>query len=198
MLSGMGAEEFAKEQKLELVDPSYFYSENRMKSLNRVIELEESKANKSQKTAYYDPGFKDYKFGTVGCVALDKYGNLAAGTSTGGMTNKRWGRIGDAPIIGAGTYANNNTCAVSSTGWGEYFIRAMVAHDISALIDYKGLSLKEAAKEVIHKKVQDLGGDGGIIAIDKSGKIVMEFNTAGMYRASINDKGELTIKIYNE
>ena len=114
------------------------------------------------------------------------------------MTNKRWGRIGDAPIIGAGTYANNNTCAVSSTGWGEFFIRAMVAHDISALMEYKGLTLQEAAKEVIQKKVPQLGGDGGIVAVDKNGNMVMEFNTAGMYRASMNDKGELYIGIYKD
>ena len=113
------------------------------------------------------------------------------------MTNKRWGRIGDAPIIGAGTYANNNTCAVSSTGWGEYFIRAMVAYDISALMEYKGLSLDEAAKETLNK-VKNLGGDGGIVAVDKNGNMVAEFNTAGMYRATINDKGELSIGIYNE
>ncbi len=198
MLSSEGAEEFAKEKKLELVDPSYFYTENRMKSLNRAMEFEESKVKKDRKSVYYQKDIKDYKFGTVGCVALDKYGNLAAGTSTGGMTNKRWGRIGDAPIIGAGTYANNKTCAVSSTGWGEYFIRAMVAHDISALMGYKGLSLNEAAKEVIQKKVPELGGDGGVIAIDKDGNIAMEFNTAGMYRASMTDKGDLIIKIYNE
>ncbi|GGD81097.1 hypothetical protein GCM10011312_01780 [Planktosalinus lacus] len=112
------------------------------------------------------------------------------------MTNKKWNRIGDAPIIGAGTYANNATCAVSSTGWGEFFIRAVVAHDISALMEYKGLSLKEAAEEVIQKKVPALGGDGGIIAIDKDGNMVAEFNTAGMYRASMNAQGEMTIGIY--
>jgi beta-aspartyl-peptidase (threonine type) len=129
---------------------------------------------------------------------LDKNGNLAAGTSTGGMTNKRYGRVGDAPIIGAGTYANNNSCAVSSTGWGEYFIRAMVAYDISALMQYKGLSLKEAAREVIQNKVPELGGDGGIVAVDKNGNMVAEFNTAGMYRATMNDKGELEIGIYKD
>ena len=139
---------------------------------------------------------KDSKFGTVGCAALDKNGNLAAGTSTGGMTNKRWNRIGDAPIIGAGTYANNATCAVSSTGWGEYFIRAMVAHDISAMMEYKGVSLEEAAREVIQEKVPALGGDGGIVAIDKDGNVTMEFNTAGMYRAHMNAKGELIVGIY--
>ncbi len=197
MLSGEGAELFAKEQNLELVDPSYFYTESRFKALERVKAVEDTK-NARDKTAFYDPIIKDSKFGTVGCVALDKNGNLAAGTSTGGMTNKRWGRIGDAPIIGAGTYANNATCAVSSTGWGEYFIRAMVAHDISALMDYKGLSLQEAAREVIQKKVPDLGGDGGIVAVDKDGNMVMEFNTSGMYRASMDASGKLTVGIYKD
>ena len=197
MLSGKGAEAFAREQDLEIVDSSYFYTENRFQSLQRIKEREAAKQSGNE-TAFYDTTIKDSKFGTVGCVALDKNGNLAAGTSTGGMTNKRWGRIGDAPIIGAGTYANNNTCAVSSTGWGEFFIRAMVAHDISALMEYKGLSLKDAAREVIHKKVPELGGDGGIIAIDKYGNMVMEFNTAGMYRASMSDQGELYVGIYGE
>ena len=197
MLSASGAESFAKEQGIQLVDSSYFFTENRYKSLQNLKEQEiENKTNKQ--ALFYGDVIKDSKFGTVGCVALDKHGNIAAGTSTGGMTNKRWGRIGDAPIIGAGTYANNNTCGVSSTGWGEFFIRAMVAHDISALIDYKGLSLQEASKLVIQDKVPNLGGDGGIIAIDKFGNIVMEFNTAGMYRASMNDKGELTVGIYND
>lgn len=198
MLSGKGAEQFAEEQGLEIVDPKYFYTERRYKALQKIKEQEETKLVKDDKTAFYDSDIKDSKFGTVGCAALDKNGNLAAGTSTGGMTNKRWGRIGDAPIIGAGTYANNNTCAVSSTGWGEYFIRAMVAHDISALMEYKGMSLKDAAREVIHDKVGGLGGDGGIVAVDKNGNMVAEFNTAGMYRASMNDEGELIIKIYKE
>lgn len=197
MLSGEGAEQFAKEQRLEIVDPSYFYTEKRFKGLQKVKASEEDKTN-TDKTAFYDPTIKDSKFGTVGCVALDKNGSLAGGTSTGGMTNKRWGRIGDAPIIGAGTYANNATCAVSSTGWGEYFIRAMVAYDISALMAYKGLTLQEAAKEVIQKKIPALGGDGGIIAVDKDGHMVMEFNTEGMYRASMDDSGKLTIGIYKE
>lgn len=197
MLSGEGAEQFAKEQGLEIVDPSYFYTEARFNALKRVKAAEENETARD-KSAFYDPTIKDSKFGTVGCVALDKNGNLAAGTSTGGMTNKRWGRIGDAPIIGAGTYANNATCAVSSTGWGEYFIRAMVAHDISALMDYKGMSLQEAAKEVIQKKVPDMGGDGGIVAVDKDGNMVMEFNTEGMYRASMDASGNLTIGIYKD
>ncbi len=198
MLSGSGAEQFASEQGIEMVDPSYFYTENRFRSLQRVKDSEKTELDHDDKTAFTDPFIKDSKFGTVGAAALDKHGNLAAGTSTGGMTNKKWNRIGDAPIIGAGTYANNATCAVSSTGWGEFFIRAVVAHDISALMEYKGLSLKEAAEEVIQKKVPELGGDGGIIAIDKDGNMVAEFNTAGMYRAIMNAKGEMTIGIYKE
>jgi len=198
MLSGEGAEQFALEQGFEFMDPSYFYTESRFQSLQKIKDAEKSSSTHDAKSAFVDPYLKDYKFGTVGAAALDKHGNLAAGTSTGGMTNKKWNRIGDAPIIGAGTYANNATCAVSSTGWGEFFIRAVVAHDISALMEYKGLSLNEAAKEVIQKKVPALGGDGGIIAIDKDGNMVMEFNTEGMYRASMNAKGELVIAIYKD
>ena len=196
MLSGEGAEEFAREQGFEMTDPSYFFTKKRMQSLQKIKDIELRKQHKS--LSFEDPFMKNSKFGTVGCVALDKNGNLAAGTSTGGMTNKRWNRIGDAPIIGAGTYANNSTCAVSSTGWGEFFIRAMVAYDISAMMEYKGITLKEAAKIVIQQKVPDLGGDGGIVAIDKDGNIAMEFNTAGMYRAHMNAKGELIVKIYKD
>mgnify|MGYP003630516235 FL=1 len=198
MLSGKGAEQFAKEQNIPQVDPSYFYTERRFQSLQRIKEKEKTELDHDGKTAFMDPFIKESKFGTVGCAALDKHGNLAAGTSTGGMTNKRYNRIGDAPIIGAGTYANNATCAVSSTGWGEFFIRAMVAHDISALMEYKGLSLQEAASEVIQKKVPALGGDGGIVAIDKDGNVAMEFNTAGMYRAHMDKNGTLNVKIYKE
>lgn len=198
MLSGKGAESFAKERGLEIVDPSYFYTENRFKSLERIRNSEKTELDHDNKTAFYDPFIKDSKFGTVGCAALDKHGNLAAGTSTGGMTNKKWNRIGDAPIIGAGTYANNKTCAVSSTGWGEYFIRGVVAYDISALMEYKGLSLQEAAREVIQNKIPALGGDGGIVAIDHEGNVAMEFNTAGMYRARMNSKGDLQLGIYGE
>ena len=192
LLSGKGAEQFAKEKNLEIVEPQYFYTEDRFKALEQVKEKEQSTAS------FYDPTIKDSKYGTVGCVALDKNGNLAAGTSTGGMTNKKWNRIGDSPIIGAGTYANNATCAVSSTGWGEYFIRGMVAHDISAMMEYKGVSLKEATDQVIQKKLTKLGGTGGIIAIDYQGNVSMEFNTPGMYRATMNAEGELTIGIYKE
>ena len=194
MLSGYGAETFAKVQGLEIVEPNYFITEQKLKSLKRVQD-----SNKNKVASFYNDDINDSKFGTVGCAALDKYGNLAAGTSTGGMTNKRWGRIGDSPIIGAGTYANNNTCAVSSTGWGEFFIRGMVAYDISALMEYKGLSLKEAAKEVIQNKLPSIGeqgATGGIVAIDKNGNMAMEFNTQGMFRATMNDKGELYIGMF--
>ncbi|CAL2102272.1 isoaspartyl dipeptidase proenzyme [Tenacibaculum sp. 190130A14a] len=196
LLSGDGASTFATEQGLEIVDPSYFYTEKRFQSLQKIKSKKETKLDHDEKTAFFDVDIKDSKFGTVGCVALDKSGNITAGTSTGGMTNKRWNRIGDSPIIGSGTYANNKTCGVSSTGWGEYFIRAQVAHDISAQMEYKQVSLKEATHNVIHNKLTKLGGTGGIIAIDKYGNIVYEFNTAGMYRASMNDKGTLDVQIY--
>ncbi|MBZ9730259.1 isoaspartyl peptidase/L-asparaginase [Salegentibacter sp. JZCK2] len=200
MLSGKGAEQFAEERSLEIVDPEYFYTKSRFKSLERLKarDSEKTELDHDGKTAFVDPFIKDSKFGTVGCAALDKNGNLAAGTSTGGMTNKKWGRIGDAPIIGAGTYANNKTAAISATGWGEFFIRGVVAYDISALMEYKEMSLAEAAKEVIQKKNPELGGSGGIIAIDHQGNVSMEFNTAGMYRAKMNKDGDLEIGIYEE
>ena len=196
MLSGSGADNFALEKGLEIVKSEYFYTEKRINDLKRVQD-----ANVSNKTSYFQlerEFIENQRYGTVGCVALDKFGNLAAGTSTGGMTNKRWNRIGDAPIIGAGTYANNKTCAISATGWGEFFIRSVVAHDISALMEYKGLSIEEAAYEVIHNKVAKLGGDGGVIGIDRLGNIVMEMNTKGMYRAHMNSKGSLIVKIYED
>jgi len=199
MLSGEGASAFAKEKGLEMVDPSYFYTENRFQSLQKILNQEKTELDHdAKKASFYDPNINDSKFGTVGCVALDKFGNIAAGTSTGGMTNKRWGRIGDAPIIGSGTYANNNTCGVSSTGWGEYFIRSQVAYDISAQMEYQKKSLKEATKDVIQNKLTKLGGTGGVVALDKNGKMSFEFNTAGMYRASMDQKGELIVKIDKE
>ena len=194
MLSGKGAEAFAASQGLELVSPEYFYTERRINALKRVKEKEQQTAFTPQEWE----DFKNQKFGTVGCVALDQAGNLAAGTSTGGMTNKKWNRIGDAPIIGAGTYANNASCAISATGWGEFFIRSVVAHDIAALMEYKNLSIQEAARIVIHEKVAKLGGDGGIVGIDKQGNIAMEMNTAGMYRAHMDAQGNLTVKIYKD
>lgn len=199
LLAGKGAERFAEERGVEIVEPSYFYDENRFQSLQRIKETEKTELDhNAQKTAFLDPFIKDSKFGTVGAVALDKNGNIAAGTSTGGMTNKKWNRIGDVPIIGAGTYANNATCAVSATGWGEYFIRGVVAYDISAMMEYKKMSLQKAASKVIQEKLTELGGEGGIIAIDGKGNIAMEFNSAGMYRAAMNRDGELTIGIYKE
>ena len=165
-LSGEGAEEFAKLQGLDIINNEYFITETRLKSLLNAKKRD---------------SIKDNKFGTVGCVAIDKFGNITSGTSTGGMTNKKWNRIGDVPIIGAGTYANNNTCGISSTGWGEYFIRNVVAYDISSQIEYKKISIDLAAKNTL-KKVKDLGGNGGVIGIDKNGNILMDFNTEGMYR----------------
>ncbi len=193
LLSGKGADQFAKEQGLEIVNPSYFATEKNLIYLRKI----KAQANKKI-AALLAKKYPDYKFGTVGCVALDKNGNITAGTSTGGMTNKKWNRIGDSPIIGAGTYANNKTCGVSSTGHGEYFIRAAVAHDISAQIEYKKVSLKEATENVVQQKLVALKGDGGIIAIDKYGNIQMEFNTPGMYRASIDQNGEIYTGIYKD
>jgi beta-aspartyl-peptidase (threonine type) len=199
MLSGKGAAMFAKEKGLEIVSPNYFYTERRFKSLQRIQDKAKTELDHDdKKAAFYDADIKNSKFGTVGCVALDKEGTIAAGTSTGGMTNKRWGRIGDAPIIGSGTYANNLTCGVSSTGWGEYFIRAQVAYDISAQMEYQNKSLKEATTDVIQNKLTKLGGTGGVVALDKNGNMSFEFNTAGMYRASMDDTGKLVVKIYKE
>jgi beta-aspartyl-peptidase (threonine type) len=178
MLSGAGASQFAKEQGLEIVAPSYFYTNKRFNELQELLKKE--------------------KFGTVGCCALDKNGNLAAGTSTGGMANKRYNRIGDSPIIGAGTYANNSTCAVSGTGHGEYFIRWTVAHDISALMEYKGLNLKEASELVVNDKLVKAGGSGGVICVDKSGNISMPFNSSGMFRGFATADGKEGIFIYKD
>ncbi|MCL4141935.1 UNVERIFIED_CONTAM: hypothetical protein GTU68_034084 [Idotea baltica] len=199
MLSGKGAAVFAAEKGLEIVDPSYFFTENRFQSLQRIKNRAKTQLDHDdKKAAFYDADIKNSKFGTVGCVALDKNGNIAAGTSTGGMTNKRWGRIGDAPIIGSGTYANNKTCGVSSTGWGEYFIRSQVAYDISAQMEYQQKTLKEATTDVIQNKLTELGGTGGVVALDKNGNMAFEFNTAGMYRASMDEAGNLVVKIYKE
>ena len=166
----------------------------RINGLKRVKEAE----GQTQTSVQEELFLNNQRYGTVGCAALDAEGNLAAGTSTGGMTNKKWNRIGDAPIIGAGTYANNATCAISATGLGEFFIRSVVAHDISALMEYKGLSIQEASRIVIHDKVAKLGGDGGIVGIDNRGNVAMEMNTPGMYRAHIDADGTLTVKIYQD
>ncbi len=192
LLAREGAEAFAKQQGLAMVDSGYFVTPKQLKTLQRL-----KKEDSLKQASNYDPFLKNSKFGTVGCVALDKEGNLAAGTSTGGMANKKWGRIGDSPIIGAGTYANNKTCAISSTGWGEYYIRGVLAYDVSALMEYKGFSLEKATREVIHKKLPKMGGNGGMIALDKNGNISMPFNTKGMFRASYVN-GELRINLFKE
>lgn len=210
MMVGPGAEAFAKAQGMELVDPTYFYTEARWKGLQQAIKEEKVELDHSAKPAPLDKTRKTgsvtddkiftegRKFGTVGCVALDQFGNLAAGTSTGGMTNKRYGRVGDAPIIGAGTYANNATCAVSGTGHGEYFIRSVVGFDISALMEYKGLSVKNAADDVVMKKLVERGGEGGVIALDAKGNFAMPFNSEGMYRGYIKADGTSEVLIYKD
>jgi len=210
MMVGDGAEKFAREQGIELVPVKYFWTKSRWDALQEII-TEQNKTNPASKAPAIKSRTKNQKrktvsvrelpsnkFGTVGAVALDKDGNLAAGTSTGGMTFKKYGRVGDAPIIGAGTYANNETCGVSATGWGEFFIRLSVARDISALMEYRALPIQEAVDLVIQKKLQKLGGDGGVIAIDKFGNIGISFNSNGMYRAFINSEGKPVVDIYKD
>lgn len=197
MMVGEGAESFAKEQGIALVPQSYFYTESRWKDLQRIKATEEKDKGPKKPQRQHAELYRAHEYGTVGAVALDAGGNIAAGTSTGGMTNKKWGRVGDSPIIGAGTYANNATCGVSATGDGEYFIRLGVARDLSALMEYKGLSLQEAADAVI-EKVGKLGGGGGLVALDKGGQIAMAFNTAGMYRGRVGADGQPVVQIYKD
>ena len=226
MMAGAGAEAFAAEQGLELVDPQYFFTQSRWDALQRaraqegdrpVLRDDEAEgagadgdaadagaralgtAGSAPGSGAHDVAFPDdYKFGTVGAVALDRHGNLAAGTSTGGMTNKRWGRVGDSPVIGAGTYASNESCAVSATGHGEFFIRNVVAYDICARMRYLGLSLREAADQVVMQRLVEQGGEGGVIAIDRKGNIAMPFNTEGMYRGYIDRDGNVVVRIYKD
>jgi len=222
MMIGEGAEKFAKEQNIELVPESYFFTQERWDALQRIIKQEKEKEAQSPKPkaqslqkdgqrsevrgqeriAIRNPQSElelpSNKFGTVGAVALDKDGNLAAGTSTGGMTYKKFGRVGDVPIIGAGTYANNETCAVSATGWGEFFIRLGVARDISAMMEYRALPIQQAVDAVIKQKLQKAGGDGGVIAIDRFGNIGISFNSEGMYRAYVNSDGKPVVEIYKD
>jgi len=192
LLTGRGAEQFALENGIDTVSPSWFFTQERWNTLQEILAEEKLKAPTG--TVWKNP---DSKFGTVGCVALDGQGNLAAGTSTGGMTNKRWNRLGDSPLIGAGTYASNDACAVSCTGHGEFFIRYAVAHDVWALMSYKGLPLAEAADFVVNKKLVEKGGEGGLIAVDKDGNIALPFNSEGMYRGYAKP-GERKISIYKE
>ena len=201
MMAGKGAEAFAKSVGLQIVDPSYFYTEHRWKALQDAIKEDSLGKNKKETPnhlAIKQPGNKDYKYGTVGAVALDRYGNLAAATSTGGMTNKKYGRVGDAPIIGAGTYANNATCAISCTGWGEFFIRLGMAKTISDMMEFGNWSLQKAGDEMVMKRLPALGGDGGLIAVDKEGNITLPFCTDGMYRGFVREDGKNTVKIYKE
>jgi beta-aspartyl-peptidase (threonine type) len=188
LFAGEGAERFADLMNVERVDPSWFYTERRHEQLKRAQERDEVTLSEQLDVP------ESYRMGTVGVAVLDSYGNLAAGTSTGGMTNKRFGRVGDSPIIGAGTYANNATCAISATGTGEQFIRHAVAHQISAIMEYTGASLQEAAEKVIHGKLNP--GDGGIIAVSHTGEIAMVFNSLGMYRAAADSKGRFEVKIW--
>jgi len=187
-LAGEGAMQFAKDNNYILENPDYFYDELRHQQWLDIKDTDRFQLDHSAK--------KDSKFGTVGAVACDTKGNIAAATSTGGMTNKRYGRVGDSPMIGAGNYANNNTCAVSCTGSGEFFIRGVVAYDVSCLIEYKGLTLAEASEEVINNRIIKIGGDGGLIAVDSKGNIEMPFNTEGMYRGIKTSEGEDLVSIY--
>lgn len=195
MLSGVGAEQFAKDQNLEIVDPSYFWTKERWDGLQKLKQKESLNTKKKVSQNTLPESYEiDQKFGTVGAVALDKDGNITAGTSTGGMTNKKYGRIGDAPIIGAGTYANSQV-GISATGWGEFFIRATAARTIAAKMEYQNKDIKTATQETIDE-IGKMGGDGGLIALDKDGNMAMPFNTAGMYRGAITEDGEIFIEIY--
>ena len=186
MLYGTGAEEFASSRGFDFVPNEFFITPQRKRQLDRVLQGRTQPRNELS------------GLGTVGAVAIDSAGNLAAATSTGGMTNKRWGRIGDAPIIGAGTYANNASCAVSATGHGEYFIRSVVAYDVCALMEYKGYSLDRAASEVVKGKLVERGGEGGIIAVDRAGNVALEFNSPGMFRGMRDSAGKREIAIYEK
>ena len=190
MFAGKGAEEFAKTQDLEFVRPGYFKSERAWRAYKDAL-----KAEKEKKGAALPPTFK---YGTVGAVALDRDGNLAAGTSTGGMTLKRFGRVGDVPVIGAGVFADNNSCGVSSTGWGEYFIRLTIARDICAQVEYGGKSIEDAANDVIHNRLENLGGNGGVIVLGPDGDHVFSFNSAGMFRGVKKEGQEPTVAIYKD
>jgi beta-aspartyl-peptidase (threonine type) len=200
LLAGQGAEAFATEQGLELVDPSYFYTEERWQQLERAKRKASTtqEAPRAVASTAVEPDALDAptRFGTVGAVALDTHGNLAAATSTGGLANKRYGRVGDSPIIGAGTYADNRSAAISATGTGETFIRAVAAYEVTALMRYKGLSLAQAVDEVALRTVPALGGSGGLIGVDVAGNVAMSFSTEGMYRGVVRGDGAPEVAIY--
>lgn len=213
LLSGRGAEIFAEQNNIEFKDDAYFYTKRQADYLKKVqkrerkLKLSVSSVRVSVRSgelsvvknkSISSGKLKWNKYGTVGCVALDKNGNIAAGTSTGGLTNKKFGRIGDSPLVGAGTYANNKTCGVSCTGVGEYFIRTLAAHEVSSLVQYKKVSIKEASKEVIHNQINNLGGQGGMIVLDKQGNIAWDFNTNGMIRGFRKSTGEVEISFFKQ
>jgi beta-aspartyl-peptidase (threonine type) len=207
LLVADGAEVFAREAGLEIVDPAYFYIEARWQELQNDLRREREAAAEKKSDPKAKPGRdgaaasqlrRSHEWGTVGAVAVDSAGNLAAGTSTGGMSNKRHGRIGDSPIIGAGTYADNRTCAVSCTGHGEFFIRYAAAHDMAALMEYKGLSVAQAADEVICRKLKEAGGAGAAIALDVRGNFAMAHNTEGLYRGYVTSDGKISVMLYEE
>ena len=187
-LAGEGAMQFAKQLNYKIEDAAYFYDEFRYNQWLEIKDTDSFQLDHSTK--------KDSKFGTVGAVACDQNGNIAAATSTGGMTNKKWGRVGDSPMIGSGNYANNKTCAVSCTGSGEFFIRGVVAYDVACLMEHKNMSLEAASNEVINKRILEINGDGGLIAVDAKGNIAMPFNTEGMYRGCKSSNGLEEISIY--
>jgi beta-aspartyl-peptidase (threonine type) len=205
MLIGAGADAFAARVGLEQVDPSFFFTERRWQSLVKQLQ-KEGRPIPPRPAGAPPPAApiaeiespEAHKFGTVGVVALDRAGNIAAGTSTGGTQAKRWGRVGDSPIIGAGTYASNQSCAVSATGTGEYFIRLTAAREVCALVQYQGLTLQQAADHVIHKELESIHGDGGLIAIAPDGQLAWSFNTPGMFRAKLIEGGKLQIGVYND
>lgn len=192
-MAGEGAMKFAKEQQFEILDDDFFFDQFRYDQWQELKGSDQFQLDHSDPDSYRE---KDSKFGTVGAVACDSEGNIAAATSTGGMTNKKWGRVGDSPMIGAGNYANNKTCAVSCTGSGEFFIRGVVAYDVSCLMEYKGYSLQQATDEVIHNRIRQIGGDGGLIAVDSLGNVALPFNTEGMYRGYRLSSGEEEVAIY--
>jgi len=197
LLSGKGAEIMAEKYGIEMVDSSYFFTEKRM---NQLKKLQGKEKTELDHTAFLIKNelIDDHKYGTVGAVAIDKSGNIAAGTSTGGMTNKKYGRIGDVPIIGAGTYANNLTCGISATGTGEYFIRTVAAHEVSSLIKFKGYSPSEALHEVLFNQIGPLGGEGGMILLDKNGEVFWDFNSSGMFRGYKKSTGEIKIEMFEK
>ena len=197
LLSGKGAEIMAEKYGIEMVDSSYFFTEKRM---NQLKKLQGKEKTELDHTAFLNKNelIDDHKYRTVGAVAIDKSGNIAAGTSTGGMTNKKYGRIGDVPIIGAGTYANNLTCGISATGTGEYFIRTVAAHEVSSLIKFKGYSPSEALHEVLFNQIGPLGGEGGMILLDKNGEVFWDFNSSGMFRGYKKSTGEIKIEMFEK